>query len=667
MHIIHRSLLLILSLSLLYLAQGCAPVIKQEQKQPAQPADLVLQARVAALIEAEDYAAAAELLESTAQLSDSPERESLYLDAAEIWSEVGEWDKVEALLLLLKPPLLSDELVVRRRLLQAELALSQRDLDLAFDLLQPPPSPESPVSLRQRYHKIMAEFFRLTGNLLESARELVELDSLLQGSDAQLANQKVLVQTLSTMTDTALALLQPKPPGALGGWMELVRILKRKSEDPTNFEPHIEAWREDFSDHSALPELLSDYYELQVIDRSSHVAVLLPQSGPYIKVAAAVRDGFLAAWYQQPAEKRPALRFYDSSDPEQIVALYQQAVLQGAHMIVGPLAKKAVTRLQASKNLHIPILALNQAERNTHPTPNLFQFALSPEDEAEQIAERAWLEGHSTALVLSPGDDWGNRLYRSFRERWQSLGGTLLEHQAYAANGNDFSRPIRQLLNIDESEARKQALQRIIGVPMEADPRPRADAHFIFLAARAQKGRQLRPQLNFHHAGNLPVFATSHIYNSAADSEKDKDLGYIKFVDTPWLLEENSQSKLSRDQLGKLIPDVRGHYARLYAMGIDAFSLLSHLQLMVRQTGSVLHGKTGNLYLDGFNRLHRQLAWAEMKRGVVSITGYAPRLENPTSGYQDKAAQMTTPSVAGSPKGTHPLPRDEPPVPTPGR
>jgi outer membrane PBP1 activator LpoA protein len=287
--------------------------------------------------------------------------------------------------------------------------------------------------------------------------------------------------------------------------------------------------------------------------------------------------------------------------------------------MIGPLNKDAVSRLMQSTRLDIPVLALNQVDQTGARKENLYQFALAPEDEAEQSAERAWLEGYTQALALTPNDDWGRRIYASFKKRWEELGGRILEHQVYNPSGNDFSRPIRLLLNVNDSRAR----QRVA----DSGPPRRTDAQFIFLLARAQKGRQLGPQLKFFHADGLPIYSTSHIYDSTGDTEQDKDLGQIRFVDTPWLLEQDSQSDLSREKLERLIPGIRGSYARFYALGMDAFNLLSQLSPMPRYTGPILNGKTGNLYLDSDNRIHRQLAWIELDNGVARITGYAPRLD----------------------------------------
>jgi outer membrane PBP1 activator LpoA protein len=357
----------------------------------------------------------------------------------------------------------------------------------------------------------------------------------------------------------------------------------------------------------------------------------------------------MAAWYQQPPDHRPQLRFYDSSRLEDILQTYQQAVLQGAQRVVGPLNKDAVNMLMQMESLPQPVLALNQVEDQEAHQPNLYQFGLAPEDEAEQVAERAWLEGHQRALILTPIGNWGDRIGERFRQRWQTLGGQVLESQRYNAAENDFSQPIRLLLNIDESRARALALKRLLGRQLEANARRRQDADFIFLAALPQKGRQLGPQLKFHHGGDLPIYATSHIYSGVEDNELNRDLGHINFVDTPWLLEDERGNALSRNQLQKLMPGVKGQYARLYAMGIDSYNLLTNLEPLREQPGRTFSGKSGTLYLDTHNRLHRLLAWANMQQGKASIIGYAPRMQSPIylPGPEENSLPIVTPPLSG--------------------
>ncbi|MCM8857202.1 MAG: penicillin-binding protein activator [Candidatus Thiodiazotropha sp.] len=644
-----------LALLLFLILQGCTTTTKVT---PPEALELAAEIRlqIELMVESGDYAGAAGLLESSAKQSNSPMREWLMLEAAEYWLKAGDQAMSLTLVEQLQPSDSDSDFNLKLRMLRTEIAVLEGDIEQALDLMEPPPGPDAPLVLRQHYHRNMAEIFRLSGNLLESARELDVLDLLLESDiEARLASQQLLVQTLATMTDTALALLQPQPPATLIGWMELAKVIKLQISDPTELSSQFAIWRDRFPQHPALQELLASYLEQRGLSSEDHIAILLPRSGPYAKVAAAVRDGFMAAWYQQPATQRPILQFYDSSELKNTLPIYQQAILQGAKMIVGPLNKDAVKMLLSLELLDHPILALNQVDDPDLTHPNLFQFGLAPEDEAHQVAERAWLEGHRTALILTPSGQWGQRLAESFRDRWEALGGQVMEQQRYNPKENDFSVPIRMLLNINESEARIHALKKLMGRSLESETRARRDADFIFLGARAQKGRQLRPQLKFFHAGGIPILSTSHIYTGVAQAEMDRDLGNISFVDTPWLLEESQGGPLSRNNLEKLIPGVKGRYARLYAMGIDSYNLLTQLQQLQTQPGRLFSGKSGTLYLDNRNRLHRLLAWADMERGLASISGYAPRLAQPSTNLQPTINPSQSESLPIERKGLPPI------------
>jgi uncharacterized protein len=624
---INRRIAVLLTL-LLLIIQGCATL--QSDKQTASQLPDSLRENVDLLLDNESYEAAAALLQTLADQYPSPLHDQLLLEAAETWLKARRLEETLTLLDRLQPPAGDTDFAFRLRMLRTQIAILRGDIDQALDLMEPSPGSDAPVALRERYHRNMAEIFRLSGNLLESGRELNVLDQLLADDEtARLKVQALLVQTLASMTDTALQLLQPPPPSNMVGWMELARVVKQQITPPAELATALAAWRERFPDHPALQAYFTSLLEQQGLTGSDHIAILLPRSGPYVNVAAAVRDGFMAAWYQQPPSHRPTLRFYDSSESGDTLRTYQQAVLQGAQRVVGPLDKDAVSMLMQMESLPQPVLALNQIDSEGTTLPNLYQFGLAPEDEAEQVAERAWLEGHQRALILIPAGDWGDRLAESFRQRWLALGGQVLETQRYNASENDFSTPIRLLLNINESEARTVALERLLGRQLESEARRRADADFIFLAARPQQGRQLGPQLKFHHAGGLPIYSTSHIYSGVENNDKDRDLGQISFVDTPWLLEDDQESPLSRNRLQQLMPGVQGQYARLYAMGIDSYNLLANLESLRDQPGRTFSGKSGTLYLDSMNRLHRLLAWADMAKGSASIIGYAPRMQSP--------------------------------------
>ncbi|MCP3666490.1 MAG: penicillin-binding protein activator [Gammaproteobacteria bacterium] len=608
------------------LLAGCTP--SNNIKDPEEQEDLaVMMAEAEALAANGQLIEAAMALEQLAALKQPPQKQALLLQAVEYYYQAEDRDGAGELLNRIDTSTIP-KLDFLKRLLVAEAALFRNRPDEALTLLASPPPHDSSDKIISQYHMDRAEAFRLSGNLLESANELSELDLLMVDKPERLDNQLKIVQTLAALTDTALELLQPNPPGLQGGWMELTRIIKNFGSDPEQIQPQLEAWREQFPSHPAMPELLEGHFEKLKAQyrRPSHLALILPQNGPYAKAATALKDGFLAAYYQQAVEQRPKLAFYDSTNSEDVWPLYRQAVDFGADMIIGPLNKNSVAQFARAGELEVPVLALNQVPLEKAPPSDLYQFSLSPEDEGRQVAEKAWTDGHTQALVLYPTGKLGERIVGAFRDRWEQLGGTFSSAIAYDTKGHDFGKPIKSLLHLDESQARRRAMQQLLRKNVKFEPRRRDDADFIFLVAKPANARGIRPQIQFHHGADLPLYATSHIYNGQPAPDKDIDLEGIRFPDIPWLLVEEANAPLSRQNMAAILPDSQSKYRRLYAMGIDSYNLLPHLARLQSSTEETMDGQSGSLFLDSIHQVHRQLVWAEMDRGIPKVIGYAPRM-----------------------------------------
>jgi hypothetical protein len=307
------------------------------------------------------------------------------------------------------------------------------------------------------------------------------------------------------------------------------------------------------------------------------------------------------------------LRFYDTSDENySFYELYQQAILDGASYIIGPLDKTSINKLAQESNLEIPILTLNYAENPLSLSDNLYQFGLLPEDEARQVAELAIRDNHTTAAALVPNSDWGRRLLAAFTSRFEELGGSVLTTQQYPTNVDDYSRQIKTLFNLDDSYARLQDLQHILGTKLNFMPYRRQDIDMIFLAATHRAARGIIPALKFHHAGDLPVYATSHVYSGSLDRNADRDLDGVIFCDLPWTLTSNNDFKTSFDTTWK---DQRV-YTRLFALGVDAYNIVQNLKYLQSHDYARFSGETGNISMDENQRLHRELLWAQFRNGA---------------------------------------------------
>ena len=609
---------LTLAATLAGILTACGPV--REETTPTDP-DI---ARAAQLLQAQDYLGASALYRQLATRSSGSEAVAYLFSAAEASLKGNDFATAQAITGQLAQAALDPQQAFRLMLLQAELAMAQNRFDQALrDLTANPPAAQINPLLQQRYLRDLADAYRLNGNLLEAANSLQKLDSMLLDPAQRLEVQSEILRSLAMLNELVLNNLQPSPPGISGGWMQLALLVKKYGDDPEAMQQQLAIWRTENPDHPALPELLSDYQaRLQAtITRAAHIAVLLPQSGPYAGAADALRDGIMASLFALPADKRPQLRFYDSSDTNELWPLYSQAVAEGAEMIIGPLQKDAVVQLARAGELPVPVLALNQVQTDSIPPLNLFMFSLSPEDEARQAAERIWLDGLRRPVLFVPDGDWGSRIANAFNQRWQSLSGEGIEHRGYDDQSSDYSAAITTLLHLDRSEARHQQVQRWLGERVEFEPRRREDIDAIFIAARPRQAQSFPPQLAFHRAMDLPLYATSHAWTGELSEQQLADMRGMMLADIPLMVADEE-----RAQLASALPAIAGPLVRLYAMGMDAMTLVPHLNRLQSSTFESLDGHTGNLFMDPENRVLRQTVWLRLGK-PPRILGYAARLD----------------------------------------
>jgi uncharacterized protein len=335
------------------------------------------------------------------------------------------------------------------------------------------------------------------------------------------------------------------------------------------------------------------------------LTLLLPLSGSQAAAGQAIRDGFMAA----AAAAGDYARVYDSgSDVYSAVNAFELVLRRQPPVIVGPLHKGAVEAI-SRRGHRVPWLALNYIDDPAVP-PSMMQYGLSPEDEARSIAEHARARGLRRALALVPlaeRSDWGERALQAFSTRLRELGGEVIEVGRYPPSSLNFSAPVKQLLGLDASADRQRALAAILGTRPEFEPRRRDDADFLFIAARAEDGRLLWPQLRFHRVGDLPAYSTSAIYSGRLDQE----LNGLHVCDMPFMTAGGALAKLRADaeQLGsvRLQP-------RLFAFGYDAYSIAARMRGGEPLQDQDMEGVSGRLRLS-YGSVARAVGCAEMRAG----------------------------------------------------
>lgn len=611
----------LLSAILIGLLAACAQTPEITPKPPEKTPQQITRIQQADKLAASgDFTAAAAAYQEIAAGLPPPLSDDYRVKAADAWVKAGEFPRAKAALARVVRDRLTPIFRQLARLVEAEVLLASGDPESALDMLRDPAPGAAAGQMRIRWIETRARAQAGIGNALEAARSLSELDPLLLDRTRRLENQARLLQLLSRVPEPSLRALRPTPPGVFGGWMDLAASLH--SSQP---ELAIDAWRATHPGHPVLPQLLNSYRQTADADLMSYgrIAVLLPSSGRYAQAGTALRAGLMATYYAAAPEQRPPISFYDTSDSSQIWPIYQQAVSEGAGAIIGPLQKTAVEQLARAGELAVPVLAMNRVDLDTAPPAKLYQYSLSPEDEAAQAAEKAWRDGAMTALALVPDNDWGARMLDSFTERFQALGGQVAEQGSYDPAGNDFSESIEALLNLDDSNARYKSLIETLGRRFEFEPAGRADAGALFLAANAAKARQIWPQLQFNRIGGIPVYTTSDIYGGRFVTPRDLDLLGLTFSDIPWLLAPEGRAPVSPDAAPQGIP-TQGALARLFAMGMDSYRLLGASARLGAFPGTSLPGATGDLRLDELRRVQRTLLWARMENEGPRVLGFTP-------------------------------------------
>lgn len=546
----------------------------------------------------------------------------LWLKAADALARAGDHAGAEALLTRLQPPLDASERIAAD-LVRARIALNRQSASeaLAWLTLR---DEEIPPALKTDFYQLQGEALAQLQIWLDAALAYQKAASWLADDRQAHGLYQRIYQALSRVDSQQLRQALADETGGyrrypeFQGWVAFTLAVRDSLNQPERLRENLAQWRRFYPLHPAGEDFLQQGpASLPVtLNPPQQVALLLPLEGPYRPPARAVEQGVLARLFQDASPVD--LRVYPLSEQTaDVLPQYRQAVADGADWVVGPLLKPQVHVLQDA-TLPVPVLALNESE-STGPepaapyNPALFHFALSPEDEAGQMARLMWQRGMRRSLLLLPEDARGQRVEQAFRAVYEPLGGLVIAVGRYNPVKADHSGLLKRLLQVDASTQRKRALERLLRQKLEFDPRARDDVDAIFLFANAVQARQLRPQLKFHRGGHLPVFATSAVYQGQSNPEEDRDLNGVMFCDMPWL-HGRGDAQPTRQALMRQLPEAGGSLGRFHALGLDVLPLLSYLPWMREHPDFRLPGATGLLQLDG-PRIRRGLTCFRFRKG----------------------------------------------------
>lgn len=596
---------LVLAVTLL-LGAACTPV--RPPLQPTQQPSVLERAETSA--RAGNWATAAPLYEEAAVAASGSSVVALSLDAAQAWLLAGQPQRAGQILDKTDTSLHTDQLILRKQVIRAEIALAEGQPERAYSALRNIAYLQADDRLRAQGYRVLGRASLRLNRPLDAARHFARAEPLIHSDEERTDNQLLLAESLQMLSPEVLQRHQsPAGDAVLDGWIELV-LLARAINSPQDRQRASQAWRQRYADLSVTStvwdQLLGGLAEAGV--SPTKIALLLPLSGGYATAGRMVLDGFLNSYYESP--QRPELAIIDTGEREdRLTDLITELADGGIEIIVGPLRKELARSLVSGTEPRVPILLLNHLDE-VQPPAQVFQFGLTPETDGQQAAQLAIASGFRRSVVLRSDEEWAERVATAFSLQFGEHPGTrVLTSRAYDSEATDHGDLLRNVLDLVGSSERHRRLENLLGTTLNNTPRRRQDLDLIFLVAQPRSARLLAPQIRFHYADDVPVIATAHAYTPAADSALNKDLDGIAFCDATSLVAADGTAP-GRD------PTMSGANARLAALGADAYNLLPYLASLRERQLTRFSGSSGILNVNAAGIVQRTLTCARIRGGV---------------------------------------------------
>jgi len=398
-----------------------------------------------------------------------------------------------------------------------------------------------------------------------------------------------------------------------------------QSAAPVQAQPQADAAPAEASP-AAAPNAVSPSAPVSADANAANSASATPAANSAPTAAAAIaqpaaQNGSVAQ--TAPPSSSAQVQVYDtSSQPvDQILA---QAQKDGATLVVGPLLKSNVEKLAAVQT-PLNILALNEPEA-VQNHPNLCYFALSPEDEARDAAHHMWDQGKRSPLLLVPRSSLGDRVSKAFAAEWQKLGGATVLQQQFGSQSE-----LKQGIN-------SGAGLRLTGTPVVTQPQQSQDVTIagltipapqtdtpsatgdggvdsLYIVATQDEMALIKPMISMRVSSRnmAQIYASSRSYQAGSGPDYRLEMEGVQFSDIPLL---SGANPALMQQAAK---NFNNDYSqvRLYAMGVDAWTLANHFNEVRQLPGFRLQGETGDLSANQECVINRKLVWSQYQRGQI--------------------------------------------------
>lgn len=405
------------------------------------------------------------------------------------------------------------------------------------------------------------------------------------------------------------------------------------SLNDTNRQLNIKRWLDIHSETAVannVPSQVSHYIEI-TSKTSQTTAVLLPLSGRLSNQGLAIKNGILSAYLNHHATDNTSIKleFIDTGSEPQLSQSVFNYPLEEFDTVIGPLLKTHVE--QISFHPEQKVLLLNQINSDTeNATSIIASFALSPEQEAESLAELMFEQNIQNPIIIKGNTSSARRMGQAFELKWQELsdiasnkGQSNAKHVnpspvSVSYEDNKSMRiGIRSALDVLQSQRRIRQLSNLNTQQVISVTRNRRDIDAFVVFARPDELELINPiiesSISLFSEKQLPVFATSYSYDHKQSKNSQRDLRNLIFIDMPWLTPDARSDDYSIEIDG-LFNQPTSSFLRLFAFGYDAMMLSDNIvQLSVFSTMG-LQGLSGTLKVNSSQQVVRELSAIDINR-----------------------------------------------------
>ncbi|WP_233970216.1 penicillin-binding protein activator [Pectobacterium versatile] len=318
------------------------------------------------------------------------------------------------------------------------------------------------------------------------------------------------------------------------------------------------------------------------------------------------------------------VKVYDTSS-QPLANILTQAQQDGASLVIGPLLKNEVDQLANSQS-PLNILALNQPE-HVENSPNICYFALSPEDEARDAAKFIHQQGKQQPLVLAPRGALGDRIINAFAQAWNQQSGTSSLQQRFG-NTAELKQAINsgaglslsgQPVNVSQQQAQPGTTIDGLTIPSQVQPTSSSSVSgnidAVYIIATPDELALIKPMIDMRTTSRArpALYASSRSFQAGLGPDFRLEMEGLQFSDIPLLAGANPAL------MQQVSSQFKNDYSlvRLYAMGMDAWTLASHFGEMRQIPGHQIPGATGMLSAGPDCTINRQLTWQQYRQGQL--------------------------------------------------